>query len=305
MNTINLLNPEPGIYEDLDFADYRRIQAVNKSILDHIEDACPAVCQWRMTHPEDETDALKIGHAFHTLTLEGKEVFDAAYVVASQCNGIKKSDGKRCENDGKIENAGLFFCGQHAPKDAAASGKTVLTASQFTIVQGMRNGILSIEECRMFIGSEGKNELTIVWRDEETGLLCKARIDMHRPTWDGIGDLKTTMHAGPRDDQFPRSIKDYGYHRQAAFYLDGCKAVGLPAKSFMVFPVEKEAPFVANAYQVSTETVELGRDQIRRNLKVFAACTASGHWPGYASDFPLISVPAYEMRKEMRLVGAL
>lgn len=365
-------NPQPGVYRDVPAAVYFALPCVNKSTLDDLEEATPKHCKYRAENPDEETESLLIGHATHTLTLEGDEEYAARYVVSETC-GTRKADKTPCSNPGKYLIGGEWFCGQHVKKNRhdspllamvqkytgdgftltnvsehsshylqhadgrkvrvsnhpatpavlrrlVAEGRTdvrvdlppyghddprpVLTPDQNDLVASIRNGVYEVEDCRMFIDSEGENELVLIWVDEMTGLTCKARLDMWRPPWESIGDLKTCESAGPAEWQFPKSIKTYRYHVQGAFYLDGANALGMAAKHFALFPVEKDPPHAAAAYKLAGEAIELGRSAYRRNLTKYAECVRTGNWPGYDAGFPLISVPNYEIRRELKLVGA-
>ena len=57
--------------------------------------------------------------------------------------------------------------------------------------------------------------------------------------------------------QTMRSSYKYGYHRQAAFYMDGFNA-----DEFWFAVVEKEAPYRTGLYQASEEFINNGRREI-------------------------------------------
>lgn len=72
------------------------------------------------------------------------------------------------------------------------------------------------------------------WSDDRYGLACKGKIDL----WVRkiIGDAKSTDCTSL--DQFRASIFEYGYDRQAAFYMDGTGA-----EKFIFFGICKKSPF--------------------------------------------------------------
>ena len=73
--------------------------------------------------------------------------------------------------------------------------------------------------------SVSRCELSIVWHDHSTGLRCKARIDAQHP--EKVIDLKTNEDArsGKLEDNFTKSLWNYSYYTQAAFYQSGWEAV--------------------------------------------------------------------------------
>jgi len=77
------------------------------------------------------------------------------------------------------------------------------------------------------------------WTEERYDMACKGKIDL----WVRkiIGDAKSTDCTSLA--QFKASIFEYGYDRQAVFYMDGTKA-----EKFIFFGICKKAPF--NTYTV-------------------------------------------------------
>lgn len=289
--------PPPGAYPNIPFAVYRAWPAVNKSSLDDIQDFSPLHCQHRMQHPESDTDALRTGRGLHTLVLEGEDRYADEFRVATACSAIVKSTGEPCKNGGSLLGIDdRWYCRTkgHAPLGSIEPDDTI-SAEQDTTIRGMRAGIMRCKGAREFLEADGANELSIVWVDGETGLLCKARIDMARPGWNCIGDLKTTEDASRRG--FIRSIDKYGYHRQGAFYLRGAAAVGLDCEHFSIIPAEKPEPNAAGAYKLKPDAIAAGDEQITRLLRIRAKCEETGEWPGYSETFEDISISDWEMRK--------
>ena len=92
-----------------------------------------------------------------------------------------------------------------------------------------------------------------------------------------IYDFKTSRDC--RD--FGRSIANYGYDRQAAFYLRGCQALGLDVRSFWFVVAETEAPFGVMAAQLDPVTLADGDQQVRQLLLKVHECDKTGIWPSY------------------------
>jgi hypothetical protein len=93
-------------------------------------------------------------------------------------------------------------------------------------------------------------------------------------------DLKTTQDASVA---FEDSILKYGYHRQAAWYLDAANAAGLGLKEFVLIAVEKDAPFGVQTFALDDSLIAKGRAENRASLALFAECKTSGNWPGYST----------------------
>jgi exodeoxyribonuclease VIII len=109
-------------------------------------------------------------------------------------------------------------------------------------------------------------------------------------------DLKTCVDASPAG--FAKSIVNWRYQVQAAFYSDGWEAAtGQKVHAFVFAAVEKEWPYAAAAYMLTDEDLTQGRLAYRRNLRTYAACTASGEWPGYSTDIQLLNLPAWAKKE--------
>ncbi len=289
--------PNPGIYLHIPPSEYRAWDALNKSSLDVLQEQSPLHYQYRLTHPEPATPALSLGSAFHTLALEGEEQYEKDFVFGGPIN----SKTGRCYG---VDTQAFAQWAASLPP-----GKQFLTTDTSVLVREMVHAILSDDTAGPFVLDKfngSANEASLVWQDEATGLMCKARADMIRPGWESIGDLKTTEDASPRG--FSQSIGTYGYHRQAAWYLDGAAAVYKATgderlKSLSHFPfvcVEKKPPFAVAVYVIKPADVEIGRCQNRRLIDLVKACRESGKWPGYGNGFADIGLRDYAAREMIR-----
>lgn len=99
----------------------------------------------------------------------------------------------------------------------------------------MRNHTLFVQLLR-----EASPEIPQFWNDSRTGLPCKAQLDLLLPTEEIIIDVKTTS-AGSQAEFLENCLR-YEYDRQAAFYVDGCRALGQSIDRFMLFGVQKQKP---------------------------------------------------------------
>jgi exodeoxyribonuclease VIII len=107
-----------------------------------------------------------------------------------------------------------------------------------------------------------------------------------------IVDLKTTRDASP--DGFAKSVAQYRYHVQAAFYSDGYRAAfGEAPRGFVFIAVETEPPYLVAVYVASETMAQRGRIEYQTDLDTFRRCQDADTWPGY-SDAPLtIDLPKW------------
>ena len=70
-------------------------------------------------------------------------------------------------------------------------------------------------------------------------------------------------------------------------------ALGVEVLAFVFAVVEGEYPYAANAMLLDDAAMDLGRREYRADLERYAACKASGVWPGYGDSVSVISLPPY------------
>lgn len=150
-----------------------------------------------------------------------------------------------------------------------------------------------------------KAEQSIFWRDAEFGVWCRARPDWMPPpeTVMSYGrrlvivDYKTTPHADL--ESIRKSVANYGYHQQAAFYVDGVCTLGLADDPAFIFVFqEKTAPYLITIIQLDPEAERVGRDRNRNAIERFRDCSESGIWPGYSDEIELITLPPWAKARE-------
>lgn len=142
----------------------------------------------------------------------------------------------------------------------------------------------------------GEPERTLIWRDEATGVLCRAKADWLRP--DGIVDVKTCESA--TEEALSKALLNYGYAIQAAFYLRGFRALHPGVTPFFTFiAVEKDPPHLVHVTQVGERSLAWGDRKVSEALEIYQACTEFGRWPGYPDDdITEIDLPAWVRTEE-------
>jgi hypothetical protein len=248
-----------GLYPNINHEDYHAIEAVSNSYLSRIA-KCPAAAKIE----QEETPAMIIGGAFHSLLLEGQDAFDLRFVVAPILDKRTK--------EGKAQWAEL-----------QATGKTVISKDDNDTMVEMANAVIKHPFAIKCL-AEGRSETSVFWIDEETGFYCKCRPD-RIPCGDHgvIVDVKTTQSADKRS--FAHTVNRYGYDRQAAFYIDGFNAVcSAKVDAFIFIAVEKEPPYKVGCYTLSDGDISVGRTKYRDLIEKEKACRDRGEWPHYDDE---------------------
>jgi PDDEXK-like domain of unknown function (DUF3799) len=226
------------------------------------------------TAPEETSAALEFGKMLHCAILE-PDVFETTYVVAPDFGDQRFKENKAKKAAWLVEN----------------DGRMPVDAKDFRAFLGMADSIRRHPKAGpLLVG--GDAEVTVRWRDEETGIECKARLDYHLLQDRIVLDLKSTDDA--RERAFSWSAADYGYDRQAAFYSDALAALGLPVDDFYFVAAEKRAPHLVGFYNLSDEDLRKGRATIREDLRALADCLERDEWGpgvGYSTNCVTLSLP--------------
>jgi exodeoxyribonuclease VIII len=175
--------------------------------------------------------------------------------------------------------------------------KPVLTHEDDELFKAMREACVSHPVAKKLLGNGGRNEITVVWVDEATGMKCKCRLDRYcryGRAW-VIVDLKTTNSV--TKDSFSRDIQKHLYHVQAAMYTDGLTAAVQKDWKWIFVCVEPEPPYEVATYQLDEGAIEIGRELYRGWLGQYKQCVETGVWPGYGQELEWISLPAWELKK--------
>lgn len=268
--------PEPGVYYDIPSADYHTWDAASSHRLSLMLRS-PAHCRAAIDCPPEPTDAMRLGEAVHYATLQ-PDLFAKRYVVPPKVDRRTKA--------GKDEFQ-LF--------EAANADKQFLSADEWAQCQAISRAVWSHLSAGPLLKGDVKQEVSLVWQDQQHDLLCKGRIDLFNAKYSALVDLKTTADAGP--DNFERSIYDFGYHRQAAFYMDGWAACGMKATRFVFVAVEKSPPFAVAVYALDQTAIDAGRKELRAMLATYAMCQRTGEWPGYSPKVQSIGIPAWAYKR--------
>lgn len=261
-------NLKSGISDDTYHADTGSLSSTGaRKIL-----ACPARFKWeRDNPPPPTTKAFDFGKLSHRLVLGEGSVIQ----IVDADNWLSKAAKEQ--------------------RDAArADGAVPVLRSEYDAARAMRQAVFDHPVAGALFTS-GSAELSGYWQDEPTDIRLRFRPDwltghINRVT---CIDYKTTISANP--DEFVRSVAKYGYHQQAAWYLDGLAANGIDGARFLFVAAEKTPPHPVSVIELDDEAITEGRRLNRLAIDTYARCTETGVWPAYGDDITLISLPAWAL----------
>jgi hypothetical protein len=280
-----------GVYSEMDFIEYARINAASNSRLSRLNPpSTPAHCLAYMMTPPKKTEALIIGDATHCAILE-PDSFDSRFVTLGRCEAIKKSDGKQCSSNASVITGGVAFCGTHH-KGGGDDARQVLTQADYDDCRFIRDAVWAHPAARELLMQGTDRELSMVWLDDPSGEMAKGRIDVSAPPIETIIDLKSTISAAR--DSFAWSIRKFGYHRQAAMYMDGADILGLGKfTNYTFIAYEKVRPYAVAVYRLLDSDILAGGAELSQLMALYAKCRREDHWPAYSEDIEDISLPTF------------
>jgi exodeoxyribonuclease VIII len=261
---------EPGIY-DISNDRYQAAKGLSRSQLWTFKHLPYKYWYQYLSGQYEEplgSESFLLGNLLHTLLLEPKK-FEDQFFIMPKIN--------RKTKQGKIDYAEAMVC---------AHGKTLikpeLLATANAMVDALMDRDISLDICQ-----GAKIEQSIFWRDERTGILCKARPDIwNHPL---MADLKSTEDASYRG--FQLSACKYGYFLQAAMLYEASKSLGIPFEKFVFMCVEKKAPYSVGFYMVDDEALQFGLDLFYSLLQKYAECLEKNDWPDYGIQ--MLMIPKY------------
>lgn len=269
-------NPKPGFYRHVPAVTYFSANAVNHSSL-KLMDKSPA--HFNAGGPQKDSDAKRLGSLAHMLLFEPDAV-DGSIVPAP-------INPRTMEPYGSDTKAWAEYA-------AGQPGKLIVSPDEMDEAKRMVYSIESHPELSAVFNSRTASELVAIWDDG--GVICKARIDALVDDV-FIGDLKTSDDASERS--FLRSVVDYSYDTQAAFYLRGCRALGLSGLDFVFGVVESDKPNLSAGYSLEAEFLEIAASRVDRWLNLVRSCRASGVWFGYTERIVSLRPPMHYVSRHV------
>lgn len=202
--------------------------------------------------PEEESSALDVGAASHSLILGGRSV--VAY-------------------PGKVRRGKEFDQFELDNPDAI-----ILTKAEFGKATRIAKAVKDNLEAMAVL--EGDVEQTLYWEDR--GRKCRGTPDVRNEQRRFITELKTGETSDPRF--FPFKMRRFSYHAQLAWYSAGAVACGYtdPTDHYVV-AVEATYPHVVTVFRV-TKWIEQGHKMVRLWFERLLQCEAAKEWPGYSQS---------------------
>lgn len=273
----------PGVYRGMSFEEYSRLPAANHSKLKHFSKT-PCHARDAMLHDDESTKYQQLGQALHQALLE-PDLFEENYLVAPKVDRRTKV--------GKAEWEAF---------EDRAKGRTIVSEEEMVCVAAVKANVVLHATAKECLYGVGLSELSIVWEDPATGVLCKARIDRLCTIggWPVVLDLKSS-HKPASLHSWQTSVMQYSLHTQAAHYLRGLAVLrpleGDYQRKFAWLVVETERPYCVRMFEAEDAALSIGNDTIEKYLRMYAECQQTGIWPGWGDGLDLAGLPAWAYKQ--------
>jgi hypothetical protein len=274
--------PACGIHHDVSFDDYALWPAANFSTVKAIRNTA-SKCKYAIDNPKELSTAMALGQALHVATLEPAR-FDGMFHICPPCDRRTKEGKELYEAE----------CRKAGGKILIREGDESL--GEVERVRGMSAALHALKSADPFLHGAGRNEVSMLWKDEDTGLMCKGRVDRLIENFPGLDlpvivEIKSTKNANAWG--FGKDVDTMSYAAQAACYRAGYTATAGKAPMHVFLAVESFAPFDAAVFTLDDESMQTGLLQYRQMLKRYAECLKTGLWPGYPDHVQILSMPKY------------
>jgi exodeoxyribonuclease VIII len=262
---------QAGIYYGISNDDYHADPAVSSSGIKMLL-RCPEEYWFHYIaglDQDESTKSTKFGTAYHTYILEPSH-----------------------------------FSYEVLPGQKTTTKEGCLAEAEMQKIQAMAERLHSNpRHSQLFRG--GYAEVSIVWKDEETGVMCRIRPDYWKPNY--ITDLKTIddIHGGIFHD-----APKYGHDVSAAMYMEGMRQARIMLKDskpdwmsegfrdrflksegeiFTFLYQGKKPPYITRAQPIAPDTAAVGFEKFRRGLDIYRTwmeeCGTETRWPSGYPDF--------------------
>lgn len=243
--------------------------------------------------PKDDSDALILGKAAHSLIL-GDEVFDEHFVYVPK-NAPKKPTAPQIaayDRTGAWSDAAAEGGPWWAEFEAKAAGRMMLTELQVEKIGYMAENLAANPLCVELLRSD-LVEISMLWQDEQTGLWVKSRPDCIPSNGFDFSDLKTiSPKGGSMLLSCQRAITEHGYFVQMAMAIEGAEKVfGTTAQECALVFSQTVEPYDCLPVRIDEETIYLGRVLYRHGLNVIARGLETGEWPGVGASLANYTLP--------------
>lgn len=266
----------PGVY-DLPADEYHADPVPDGSLSPTrakvlLEDAGPARFRFQQDSPRRHSSAFDWGRLLHGLILGDGEPVE-----------VLEFDSYRTK------------AAQQARDEARNNGHTPILRDDYGRAEHIAQQVRNNPTVRRLL-AHGEPEQSMFWR-HPSGVMLRGRPDWIDIDNGLIVDVKTTSKVGPR--RFATSAFNFGYHMQAAWYLELAQQLGHDVTRFLHIVIENDAPNLSFVAEMTDDYLQLGRDAMTAAIDLYRTAVETGDWPGYPDEVIPLLPPDWALDDEI------
>lgn len=199
-----------------------------------------------------ETAPMKLGTAVHQALLEPHD-FHSVYHLIDKIDKRTKAGKEELQKQMEI-----------------AGDKIILDYEVYEIIEAIKKDFKRNKLAQHYC----KGQIELSHYTQIDGVDVRVRPDCLNKISNFISDVKTCQDNSP--EAFKRDIYKWGYHLQAAFYMDMC---GIDTFKFIA--VTTTFPHTCEVYTLSDEMIEFGRNAYKQAFEKWKVYLETGVMPSY------------------------
>jgi hypothetical protein len=232
--------------------------------------------RYQQDNPNKSTPALNFGSAAHMKLLEAKRFRETYYVLQEGFSWTQTKNQKEWHDQANL---------------ALKTGKKLLTYSDNEKIAGMMESMSDHKEALSKFVTAPK-EQSGFWFDKTFKIWRRMRLDWQPLSGRVFMDYKTISALD--DNTINKSMYNFGWYQQAAWYLDGIKSLGLHDQPRFVFLLqEKTPPYDIVIRELDMQAIGFGRLRNAKAMDLFAEAQETGEWPGYPLEPRIAHLPRF------------
>lgn len=278
-NQLNSIQFHEGPHFNLPFIDYLAAEGIGKSTLWAFGEAATPL-HFKAQPPKAATPDMQLGTVAHAAVLTPEAFLDSFHLRPEQYTHTPEPTKKNPKPEAVMKpwHGGSAVCQNWL---ACHADRPVMTREDLERVAAIKKTLTTSPKLEEFRGALAHGQTEVSWfkRDDETGLMLKARTDLIATDTGGttfIWDLKKFQSGQATPKLFGEEIQRRGYALQARSYLE---ITGATRFVFVVF--DSEPPYDAAQIELTDAELQKGFTDWRRLLRAYAECVKNNEWAGY------------------------
>ena len=278
-----------GVVEDMPSTEYHSLKAIGSSALKKFHN-CPSTCFDEIV----TTDDMNLGSAQDAYSLVSPEYFKSHFIVAPDFGDQRKTENKQKKAEFCEMAEGLNLIVLPATVKAKSfideDGTFSKEIPTMKAIEDVDNFLFKEHPMTKRILRTGGQQVSMFWKDEDTGLPCKSRLDhFPDPEFRSIFDLKKCAQIA----RFPWQIEELRYFLQAGHYSVGAERNNIDVEGFGFIAFNFGDPPQVRIVTIDdseTDYFSTCKYLSKITIRLISECQKANKWPRYPIPFETLSM---------------